>query len=713
MYKPPLLMAIILSSCVGGSFAQTEPTYSDVVARLYDLKSLAEPPLAGEQAGNFSSYNRTSRYNSETGEYEQWQYNWDGGGAVRREGDSLVAAKIDGPGVIWRFWSASAGKGHVKIFIDGNDQPTLDMPYQNFMNGEEGMFAYPELVLTMSKGRNSFIPIPFQKSCKVVFEKGWGMYYQITYSRFPEGTPIPSFRGEFTEDDQAPLRKANEVFANRGTDPKPNGPDSKSIDKTVVIKPGETVDVCSVTGRRALTQILVRPYPDENPIRTLRELTLSIFWDDETEPAVWTPLGDFFGTAPGINRFKSLPTGMSDKGFYAYWYMPFEKSARMTITNDGEKTRKLSFHVQHEQVASDTPLLRFHAKWHRDDYSGVDKKRFTHGDRWPDWPLLVTEGRGRFVGINMHIWNPNPFGRIVKVLDADVNEYPPRIYDTMLAAAGGWWWGEGDEKFFVDGEKMPSTYGTGSEDYFGYAWAAHDPVEYESALANQPLNKNSSLGHVSNNRFQLADNVPFQKRFEAVMEKYHPNNWPLLYACTSYWYQTAGESDPYGPVPVENRVDYYGQPDPSLLTPASGVYEAELHLSYNRRAAQRLQRMSSEDGSWSNEFHLPWKGEVGGAFSVSFEVAAPYKGPLATGLTMGPNYGVFDVLLDGKPLKAGVDLYSPNVTPSPRLDLGTVELSPGSRQLTFRLTGGNAQAKYIQQKLLMLGIDYIALTPVE
>jgi len=711
MHKPLLLMAIISSVCAGKSLAQTQLTYSDLVGRLYDLKRLAEPPLAGEKAGNFSSFNRGSRYNSETGEYEQWQTNWDGGGAVRREGDSLIAAEIDGPGVIWRFWSASAGKGHIKIFIDGNEQPALDIPYQDFMNNEQGMFAYPELVLTMSRGKNSFIPIPFQKSCKVVFEKGWGAYYQITYSRFPKGTIIPSFRGEFNEEERAALQKANDVFAGRGMDPKVSGPDRKTVNETVTIKPGESVDVCSLTGRRAITQVHVRPYPDENPIRTLRELTLSIAWDDEKEPAVWTPLGDFFGTAPGINRFKSIPTGMSEKGFYAYWYMPFAKSARMTITNEGTKTRKLSFGIRHEQVESDSPLLRFHAKWHRDDYAGVDKKRFTHGDRWPDWPLLVTEGRGRFVGINMHIWNPNPFGQVVKVLDVDVNEYPARIYDTMLAAAGGWWWGEGDEKFFVDGEKMPSTYGTGSEDYFGYAWAAHNPVEFESALANQPLNKNSSLGHISNNRFQLADNVPFQKRFEAVMEKYHPNNWPLLYSCTAYWYQAAGEKDFYKPVPVEKRVDYYDQPDPSLLTPASGVYEAELHLTYNRRAAQRLQRMSSEHGDWSNAYHLPWKGEVGGAFTVSFEVAKAYRGPITAGLTMGPNYGVFDILLDGKPLKEGIDLYDPNVTPSPRLDLGTVGLSPGAHQLTFRLTGRNAQAKYIQNKFLMLGIDCLTLVP--
>lgn len=47
-----------------------------------------------------------------------------------------------------------------------------------------------------------------------------------------------------------------------------------------------------------------------------------------------------------------------------------------------------------------------------------------------------------------------------------------------------WWWGEGDEKFFVDGERFPSTFGTGSEDYIGYAWAAEPPfARFDSAYA--------------------------------------------------------------------------------------------------------------------------------------------------------------------------------------------------------------------------------------
>ncbi len=115
------------------------------------------------------------------------------------------------------------------------------------------------------------------------------------------------------------MRKANEVFAARGEDPKPGGPDRKSIDTTVTLKPGESADVCRLTGRGAITRIQLRPYPDENPIRTLRELTLSISWDGGKKPAGWTPLGDFSGAAPGINPFKSIPTGMSDKGFPAYW----------------------------------------------------------------------------------------------------------------------------------------------------------------------------------------------------------------------------------------------------------------------------------------------------------------------------------------------------------------------------------------------------------
>ena len=693
--------------------AQDKLTYDDIAGRLYGLVHLATPPLPGERSGNFSSCDRGAKYNAETGHYENWHANSDGGGFIRREGTGIVAAEMDGPGVIWRAWSALAKEGHIKIFIDGHEKPTLDIPFKEYFNNQSGMFAYPELVLTLSRGRNSFVPIPFQKSCKIVLEKGWGAYYQITYTQLPKGTTLPSFRGEFNAKEQAALQKANAVFAARGTDPKPASADRKTVTETITIEPGKSVDACRLTGRRAISEIRVVPVAnDEDPIRTLRELALSITWDDDRQPAVWTPLGDFFGTAPGINRFKSLPCGMTEDGFYAYWYMPFSKSACLTVANDGAKPRRLRVKVVHQPVRTDQPLLRFHAKWHRDAYVGVDEKAFTRGERWPDWPLMVTEGRGRFVGVNLHVWNPNPFGRVTKVLDIDPAALPQRIVGVMQTAARRWWWGEGDEKFFVDGEKMPSTFGTGSEDYFGYAWAAHNPVEFESALQNQPLNKNSSLGHVSNSRFQLADNVPFQKRFEAAIEKYHPNRWPLLYACTTYWYQQAGQTDPYGPVPVEQRVDYYVVPKQIVPKPAKGLYEGESHFRIKACTGGEAheQPMRGFGPGWSGNSHLLWKsGKPGNTLTLEFDVASENTYDLTLQLTKAPDYGIFQFYLGGRKLGGPVDLYDRKVIPAEPIRFDRLRLAKGKHELKAEILGANASAKPARFGKHLFGLDYLAL----
>jgi hypothetical protein len=129
-----------------------------------------------------------------------------------------------------------------------------------------------------------------------------------------------------------------------------------------------------------------------------------------------------------------------------------------------------------------------------------------------------------------------------------------------------WWWGEGDEKFFVDGEVFPSTFGTGSEDYVGYAWAAEPPFPtFDSPYACQPFVALDGNGHTSVSRFHICDDVPFQTRFEGYIEKYKGNMWEggnlCLYAATAYWYQKPGGNDPYGRVPISERVGYDVEPE--------------------------------------------------------------------------------------------------------------------------------------------------------
>ncbi|MEM7232015.1 MAG: DUF2961 domain-containing protein, partial [Planctomycetota bacterium] len=673
------------------SFAETL-SYSDIAKRLYDLRALAVAPITGEQSGSFSSFDRKSRYDPETKRYVQWQANQDGSGSLRREGDGIVAAEIEGPGVIWRVWSGLPGQGHMKVWIDGGEKPVLDLPFADYFQSKSGPFAYPELVQVLSKGHNSYIPIPFQKSCRVVLEKDWGLYYHVTYSKFPPGTNVPSFRGDFNDTERAALAKANEVFARRGEDPKGKlRGETRSTDSTGTLNPGESYDVYTQSGPGAILRFRFLPdFDGEDPSIALRELELRMFWDGETTPSVWVPLGDFFGSAPGVNEFRSLPVGMTGKQFYSYWYLPFRKGAVVRITNSGTRARRFEASIEHQPLGvHSVPELRLHAKWHRDSYAGVEKRRFTHGDRWPDWPVLVTRSAGRFVGMHLHAWNPSPLGRRSNVFEVEPDARSFRIRDTMKQAAFRWWWGEGDEKFFVDGEERPSTFGTGTENYFGAAFGAKNPTKFESALQCQARNRRNR-GHISNSRFHIADNVPFSTKFEGCIEKFHSND-SLRYAVTVFWYQRAGDSDLYPSVPVDQRVDYYVQPERHLAVPIpkDGYYDAETH--FVRSDDVRVQGMRHFGAGWRGDAHLLWGAKKGDSTTVEFQVKETGKYEVEIQYTQAPDYGIFQAYVDRgqgtEKLGEPADLFSKKVRLAPLSKCGQVQLTKGIHELSFRMIG--------------------------
>jgi len=573
----PITLSILLTALTAS--AGESLTYSDLCDRMVDMQRLATPPVAGEKSGCFSSRDRKSRYDEGTGRYVEWPANHDQKGYVDDKGTML---KLDGPGVVWRIWSAQAKKGNLEFYIDKDADaagatPTAAFPFIDMIKAPP-FSDYPELVHIKAKGNNFFIPIPFNKSIVIRGGKDWGMYYQITYSTFPEGTKVPSFTGTFSESDKAALQKVNDIWGKRG--PKMFASETAQVTKkSVSLGAGKEAVIAAFSKPGAITSIVLdRPQMDrKESIKILRELAISITWDDDKKPAVWAPLGDFFGTAAGENLLRTMATGMTTDGYYANWYMPFKK-AKIAVRNDGKEKRDLSFTVHTEKVKGNVDqLLRFHCKWHRDDFSGFDKKRH-FDDRYPDWPVLKVDGsKGRFCGFMAHMWNP--FHIWNREHAAKYEKSPPAVGDSPrgsgvyrfynLSGSKKFWWGEGDEKFFVDGEKMPSTFGTGSEDYFGYAWGTAQA--FDSALQAQPRNGAAdeigkladragpgNVGHISNVRWQIADNVPFQKSFEATVEKYHLNSWPLLNAYCAAWYQEAGKEDYYGPVmPVEERSDYY------------------------------------------------------------------------------------------------------------------------------------------------------------
>jgi hypothetical protein len=536
--------------------AQGTLTYKDLVFRLYDLEYLATPPQQGEKSGSFSSYDRDALYDTEKDQYIDWSANGDGSGFIRKEGTSIVAFESDGPGVIWRVWSAHADVGRIRIFIDHQQEPVVDMPFRDFFErfGEFGLrMNFPSLVYTLSRGRNRFIPIPYNKHCKILLDKDWGRYYHFTYTTFPKNTRLPVFTGEYDQQTGIALAEVDRLLYQRGTRRQQHG-DEETKTYSVTAAPNKSTTVCHYTDPSAIVTMVVKPSLGAQSYnqKILRDINISIKWDDENEASVWSPLGDFFGSAPGVNRYRSLPLGMTDESLYSHWYMPF-KTALLEIINDGEQPQIVEFRVTTEPLNKPADqLLRFHAKWHRDAFV----ERAQSKGRNIDWPFLITEGEGRFCGMALHVWNR------WKIPDKQADLWWYGQWDRKTI---NWWWGEGDEKFFVDGEKYPSTFGTGSEDYIGYAWSAEAPFPmFDSPFACQPYVALDGNGHTSVNRFHIADNVPFMKSFMGVIEKYKKNRWGngnyCLYDCIAYWYQRAGQYDEYLPVPIGERKGYYQEP---------------------------------------------------------------------------------------------------------------------------------------------------------
>ncbi len=665
----PLLVLAGLVPAAGAASPE-KLTYVDLVKRLTDMEHLAVLPQSGEKCVQWSSWDRRSRYDAAEDRYIDWDANGDGGGFIRKEGDEFVFAEMDGPGVIWRIWSALPKEGHVRIYLDGAEEPVVDLPFIGYFNLENEPFTYPALVHEAARGQNCYVPIPFQESCKITAEKDWGAYYHFTYTIYPKGTVLPTFTRDLSEEAKRALGRANAALITSSAGPLVRRRYEQRETEQITVQPGETKTVVQLDGARAITDIEASTTlpAAPNDLNVLRELALHMYWDGETQPSVWAPLGDFFGSAPGINKYRSLPLGMTDRGFYSHWYMPFEKGATIKLTNDGEAPRTVQFVVRHAPLDRPIETLgRFHAKWHRDALlpENADRRKI-------DWTMLKTQGRGRFCGVMLHVWNPR-----------------------------GGWWGEGDEKFYIDGEKFPSTFGTGSEDYFGYAWC--NPTLFENCYHNQTISM-QNRGHVSVNRWHIPDNVPFQTSFEAAIEKYYPNDRPTLYAATTYWYQAAGQRDPYKPVDVAQRKGYW---HPIEVFKVKGAIEGE-ELPVLKRAGGNTskQEMYGFGPDWSGERHLWWTGaQPGDTLELALPVEETGTYRIEMQLTKAVDYGVVQFYLNGEKLGEPVDLYNDGVVATGPLDFGVHELPRGAHRLLVKIVGANEKAV----KSYMFGLDYIKL----
>lgn len=300
------------------------------------------------------------------------------------------------------------------------------------------------------------------------------------------------------------------------------------ISPSVSIPAATTFTMADIEGMGAIQQIWLTPAGIQWRFAILR-----IYWDDQENPSVECPVGDFFAAGwGGYAQINSLPVCVNPgSAFNCYWEMPFRKRCKITITNIADTDFRLYYQINYTLTDVPEDCAYFHAQFRRTnplpyktDYTILDN----------------VQGKGHYVGTAM-CWGVNNNG----------------------------WWGEGEIKFFMDGDKeFPTICGTGTEDYFCGSYnfenqQTHQYQEFSTPYSglHQVIRPNGvyiSQQRFSMYRWHIMDPVRFESDLKVTIQalgwrsggRYHPLQDDI--ASVAYWYQTL----PTAPFPELPDKDY-------------------------------------------------------------------------------------------------------------------------------------------------------------
>ncbi len=294
----------------------------------------------------------------------------------------------------------------------------------------------------------------------------------------------------------------------------------------VVIEPGKTHTMAEITGPGAIQHIWL------TPTGNWRFTIIRMYWDDEATPSVEVPLGDFFGMGWGeYAHLNSLAVCVNPgSAFNSYWVMPFRKKCRITLENIAAEKVRIFYQVDYALTEVPDDAAYFHAQYRR-----------TNPVKYKDIYTIVEgiKGRGHYVGTYL-AWGVHNNG----------------------------WWGEGEIKFYMDGDKdFPTINGTGTEDYICGSYdfdtkkkePALDPTAYtEFSTAYAGLHQvirgdghYKVMQRFGMYRWHIPDPIRFESDLRVTIQdlgwrhdgRYLPQQSDI--ASVAYWYQ----AEPHAPFP--------------------------------------------------------------------------------------------------------------------------------------------------------------------
>ena len=306
------------------------------------------------------------------------------------------------------------------------------------------------------------------------------------------------------------------------------------ISPSVGIKAHTTFTLGDIKGPGAIQQIWM------TPTGNWRTSILRFYWDDEAEPSIECPVGDFFACGWGkYCQINSMSVCVNPgSAFNCYWQMPFRKKARITLENIGDKDMTLYYQVNYTLTDVPKDAAYFHAQFRRESPLQT-KGTFTILDG-------VT-GHGQYVGTYL-AWEVHSPG----------------------------WWGEGEIKFFLDGDKtFPTICGTGTEDYFcgsydfdttgadGKRHYTPFSTPYTGLTQVLPPDKHEEVGQrFGLYRWHVPDPVRFEKNLKITIQalgwqsggRYLPLEDDI--ASVAFWYQKEPHAK-FPPLPARSALEIH------------------------------------------------------------------------------------------------------------------------------------------------------------
>ncbi len=656
---PPITVESLLEEMIDRSAPARlpDPWYACAQASSYDRNSTTpEDPATWFANGDASQYLRVET----NGERREW-----------------VLMEAQGPGAIVRIWSANP-KGTLRIYLDRESQPALEAPMSALLGGTwspgEAPLGAP-LAAVRSRGWNLYLPIPYAQHCKITSDSD-GFYYQVNYRTYDGGAPVESFTTAALLAAAEVLDRVQRTLADPAAAPLGR---TQRVSRT--LEPGEKFGLALPPGPSAVRTLTCRVAAADFS-EALRTVVLSAEFDQEK--AIWSPVGDFYGVGVGLNVYEDwYRTAAADDDddaaaiLTSRWIMPYRKTGSIVVENLGPSEAAIELIIENQSWQWDERSMHFHAHWRHENPIPTRPMQ--------DWNYIDIRGRGVYLGDSLAVVNP---------VEA--------------------WWGEGDEKIYVDGEAFPSHFGTGTEDYYGYAWCC--PETFTGPFHAQPrCDGPGNYGHTAVSRVRLLDAIPFRSALRLDMEVWHWQECNVGYAATTFFYARPGAVHNRDPQPDEAK---RGPLDPPPLPPPfviEGAVECEdlvavRHTPGLQFGPQGMKGFARD--TWSGDEHLWVRASNVGDF-IELAIPTDAAGPvdLTVHATKSWDYGIVQFSVNGRAAGAPIDCFSGAegvCKASGPIELGSFKPDRGRLILRAEVIGGNPQASGTRA---FFGLDCVVLTP--